>query len=74
MKTLTYKVHWCLKYYIKSLTNTKHNQSLKCHVCGKMFVSKDLMEDHTILDHIEFEAQGDTSFVFSESMLDEYLP
>ena len=39
-----------------------------------MFVSKDLMEDHTILDHIEFEAQGDTSFVFSESMLDEYLP
>ena len=57
-------------------TNTKHDQSLKCSVCGKSFTSKDLLEDHTILDHmdLEFESQKDTSFVFSESMLDEYLP
>ena len=57
-------------------TNTKHGQNQKCNVCGKSFTSKDLLEDHTILDHIdlEFESQKDTSFVFSESMLDEYLP
>ena len=54
-------------------TNTNLNQSFKCTVCGILFFSKDLLEDHQILDHIEFEAHRDTSFVFSESMLDEYL-
>ena len=48
----------------------------KIVMSGKLFTSKDLLEDHKILDHmeLEFESQKDTSFVFSESMLDEYLP
>ena len=61
---------------LRKHTNTKHNQDKKNYVCGKSFTSKDLLEDHTILDHmdLEFESQKDTSFVFSESMLEEYLP
>ena len=53
--------------------NTKHAQSHMCYVCGKWFVSKDSLEVHKEKNHSAVETEKDTSFVFSESMLDEFL-
>ena len=58
---------------LRKHVNTKHNQYQKCYECGKMFDSKESLECHKEKGHGQEEVIKDTSFVFSESMLDEYL-
>ena len=53
--------------------NTKHAQSLRCYVCGKLFISKHSLEAHKDEDHMAVKLEKDTSFVFSESMLDDFF-
>ena len=65
------------EYKCKRLTtfrkhmNKKHN--LSCEVCGKVLESLDSLSVHKEKDCMEEESKKDTSFVFSESMLDEFL-
>ena len=52
---------------------TKHSQCLSCDECGKKFASEYSLEKHKEKEHEEIENESDQSFVFSESMLDEFL-
>ena len=53
--------------------NTKHSQFHKCYTCGEMFNTKYSLEAHREKIHVEEDNVRDTSFVFSDSMLDEFL-
>ena len=48
---------------------TKHNQCLSWDECGQNFAS----EKHKEKEHEDIENESDQSFVFSESILDEFL-
>ena len=51
----------------------EHSQCIACDECGKLFGSKFSLALHKGKDHEEIEKERDQSFVFSESMLDEFL-
>ena len=61
------------KNTMRKHVNTKHSQFHKCYSCGEMFNTKDSLEAHREKIHGEEETVKDTSFVFSESMLDEFF-
>ena len=61
------------KNTIKKHMRTKHSQCLSCDECGKKFASEYSLEKHKEKEHEEIENESDQSFVFSESMLDEFL-
>ena len=50
-----------------------HSECKACDFGGKMFESEDSLERHEETDHREEENGRNTSFVFSESMLDKFL-
>ena len=58
--------------------NTKHAEQ-KCNVCQKVFGTSIEVLQHVAKEHISdkdsnnYEGQGETSFVYSESMLDEFI-
>ena len=53
--------------------NTIHSQFHKCYTCGEMFNTMDSLETHRETIHVEEDTVRDASFVFRESMLDEFL-
>ena len=59
---------------------SKHENYKQCNVCGKKFINEDSLKCHVKKDNEteheteqETEDEHDTSFVFSESMLDEFI-
>ena len=51
----------------------KHSQCKSCDNPGKIFSSEDELEVHKEKVHMEYENEKDTSFVFSEYMLDKFI-
>ena len=58
--------------------NTKHAEQ-KCNVCQKVFGTSIEVLQHVAKEHIsdkdskDYQGKGETSFVYSESMLDEFI-
>ena len=52
---------------------TKHSHCISCDESGKLFATENSLDIHKGKDHKEIENESDQSFVFSESMLDEFL-
>ena len=52
---------------------TKHCHGIYCDECGILFSTAYSLDIHKGTDHKEIENESDQSFVFSESMLDEFL-
>ena len=57
---------------------SKHENYKQCNLCGRKLINEDSLECRTKKDHesgheVEDENEHDTSFVFSESMLDEFI-
>ena len=50
--------------------NSKHENYKQCDLCERKFTSEDYLSNHVDEDH---ENVHDSSFVFSESMLDEFI-
>ena len=61
------------KNTFKKHLKTKHSQCIFCDECGKLFTSEYSLDIHRESNHKENENESDQSFVFSESMLDEFL-
>ena len=62
------------KTMVKHL-NTKHKSYKSCKVCGKKFITEDSLIKHKE-EHgssTPLASSQDSSFVFSESMLDEFI-
>ena len=62
------------KNTMKKHVRTKHSHCISCDECGKLDASQYALDMHKEKDHTDMENESDQSFVFSESMLDEYLP
>ena len=52
---------------------TKHSHCILCNECGNLFATEYSLDIHIGKDYKEIENESDQSFVFSESMLDEFL-
>ena len=52
---------------------TKHSQCVSCDEYGKLFGSENSLALDRGKDHEEIENETDQSYVFSKSMLDEFL-
>ena len=61
------------KNTIRKHMRTKHSQCISFEECGKLFSSEYSLAIHTGKDNEQIENESDHSFVFSESMLDEFL-
>ena len=56
----------------KDMKHVIKNKALKCNKCRDNFNSLSDMLEHDQKKHQDKKYQNDTSFVFSESMLDEF--
>ena len=61
------------KNTFKKHMRTKHSHCISCDECGKLFTSEYSLDIHRESNHKENENESDQSFVFSESMLGEFL-
>ena len=61
------------KNTIRKHMRTKHSQCRLCEECRKLFGSEYSLAIYKGIDHEQIESERDRSFVFSESMLDEFL-
>ena len=58
---------------IKKHMRTKHSHCISCDECGNLFSTAYSLDIQKGKDHKEIENESVQSFVFSESMLDEFL-
>ena len=61
------------KNTIRKHMKTNHRHCKACTFCGNLFASEGSLAAHEEKDHGEEEGEMNTSFVFSDSMLDKYL-
>ena len=59
--------------YQKEVARSPGNHCISCDECGKLVASKFLLDIHKEKDHTGMDNESDQSFVFSESMLEEFL-
>ena len=55
---------------IEKHLHKKHKKYKQCELCEKKFIMECLLNNHVKEDHVN---EHDSSFVFSESMLDEFI-
>ena len=57
------------KIMLKQLIS-KHENYKQCDLCERKSTTEDSLTNH---EHVDHENEHDSSFVFSESMLDEFI-